>query len=223
MSLCPRIGILGDIIKKIQEPVYFLPPLPGIVAGGNTNMTKLFGAWALTAMSFIVAPQTVLAYDIPIQASFAVAFSGTPNTGNVAYCGGTPGPVAIEAHGDGFSTLGALAFSLQKTQAGPLFHGCLILVAPNGDTLTATYDAAGSAPPNANHFAPATGTLMFTGGTGRFRGASGSATFTAVFDSFYPASSFAGGTGTAPLQGMAFYVVQGKMSIDGSGDDRLTR
>jgi hypothetical protein len=183
-------------------------------------MTKLFGACALAAMSCAVAPQTVLAYDIPIQASFAVAFSGAPNTDNVAYCGGAPGPVAIEAHGDGFSTLGALAFSLQKTQAGALFHGCLTLIAPNGDTLTATYDAAGSAPPNTNHFSPATGTLTFTGGTGRFHGASGNATFTAVFDSFYPASSFAGGTGTAPLQGMAFYVVQGRVSINGGGDDR---
>jgi hypothetical protein len=211
---------LGIVSKKIQEPVYFLTPLPGIVAGGSTNMTRLFGAWALAAISCVVAPQTVLAYDIPIQASFAVAFSGTPNTGNVAYCGGTPGPVAIEAHGDGFSTLGALAFSLQKTQAGALFHGCLTLTAPNGDTLTATYDAAGSAPPNANHFSPATGSLTFTGGTGLFSGASGSATFTAVFDQFYPASSFAGGTGTAPLQGMAFYLVQGKVSIDGRGDRR---
>jgi hypothetical protein len=183
-------------------------------------MTKLLGPWALAAISCAVAPQTMMAYDVPIQASFAVAFSATPNTTNVAYCGGTPGPVAIEAHGDGFSTLGALAFSLQKTESGPLFHGCLTLTAPNGDTLTATYDATGSAPPNANHFSPATGTLTFTGGTGQFRGASGNATFTAVFDQFYPASSFADGTGTAPLQGMAFYVVQGKMSINGGGDNR---
>jgi hypothetical protein len=183
-------------------------------------MTKLLGSLALDAMAVAVAPQKVLAYDVPVQASFAVAFSGTPNTGNVVYCGGTPGPIAIEAHGNGFSTVGALAFSLQKTQAGALFHGCLILTAPNGDTLTATYDAAGSAPPNANHFSPATGTLTFTGGTGLFSGASGTAKFTAVFDSFYPASSFAGGTGTAPLQGMAFYVVEGKISINPGADRR---
>jgi hypothetical protein len=169
-------------------------------------------------MSSAVAPQMVLAYDVPIQASFAVAFSATPNTDNIAYCGGTPGPIAIEAHGDGFSTIGALAFSLQKTEAGALFHGCVTLTTPNGDTLTATYDAAGSAPPNANHFAPATGTLTFTGGTGRFTGATGKATFTAVFDSFYPNSSFASGTGTAPLQGVAFYVVQGNLSIIGRSD-----
>lgn len=181
-------------------------------------MTKLFGSFALAAMSCAVAPQFVLAYDVPLQASFAVAFSATPNTANTAYCGGASGPIAIEAHGDGFSTLGALALSLQKTESGPLFHGCITLTTPNGDSLTAIYDAAGTAPPNANHFSPATGTLTFTGGTGRFAGASGKATFTAVFDTFYPGSSFASGTGTAPLQGMAFYVVQGIVSIGRSGD-----
>jgi hypothetical protein len=177
-------------------------------------MTKLLGPWALAAMSCAVAPQTVLAHDIPIQASFAVAFSGSANADNVAYCGGTAGPIAIEAHGNGFSTIGALAFSLQKTQSGPLFHGCLTLTAPNGDTLTATYDAQGTAPPNANHFSAAAGTLTFTGGTGVFSSAGGSATFTAVFDQFYPA------IGVAPVQGMAFYVVQGKVSIGGGLDRR---
>jgi hypothetical protein len=180
-------------------------------------MTKLLGPWALAAMSYALAPQTVLAHEVPIQASFAVAFSGSPNTDNVSYCGGTADPTVIEAHGNGFSTIGPLAFSLQKTQAGPLFHGCLTLTAPNGDTLTATYDAKGTAPPNANHFSPATGTLTFTGGTGLFSGASGNATFTAVFDAFYP--SFASGAG-APVQGMAFYVVQGKVSISGGLDRR---
>jgi len=189
-------------------------------SGGISIMTKLLKSLVLAAVALAVGPQTVLAKDVPIQASFAVAFSGTLNTEGVAYCGGAPLSVAIEAHGSGYSTLGPLGFSLQKTQAGAIFHGCLILTAPNGDTLAATYDAAGTAPPNANHFSPATGTLTFTGGTGRFRNASGSATLTAVFDQFYPASSFAGGTGTAPLQGMAFYLVKGRISLDSEDDDR---
>jgi hypothetical protein len=189
-------------------------------SGGISIMTKLLRSLVLAALALAVGSRTVLAKDVPIQASFAVAFSGTPNTEGVAYCGGAPLPVAIEAHGSGFSTLGPLAFWLQKTQAGSIFHGCLTLTDPNGDTLAATYDVAGTAPPNANHFSPATGTLTFTGGTGRFRNASGSATLTAVFDAFYPASSFAGGTGTAPLQGMAFYLVKGRISIDSEGDDR---
>src|SRR5215831_18284472 len=125
-----RLMPWGDPSKNLAVRVYFWPPVSGIEAGGNSIMTKLLGFWALAAISCAVAPQTVLAYDVPIQAFFAVAFSATPNTGNIAYCGGTPGPIAIEAHGDGFSTLGALALSLQKTESGPLFHGCITLTAP---------------------------------------------------------------------------------------------
>ena len=176
-------------------------------------MKNFLTSLTLAAMAYALAPQAVLADEgVPIKASFAVAFSGTLNTGNVAYCGGSAGPVAIEAHGDGYSTLGPLAFSLLKTQSGALFHGCLTLTAPDGDTLTAVYDAQGTAPPNANNFSPATGSLTFTGGTGRFKGASGSAHFTAVFDAFYPLNSFVGGV-PAPIQGIAFYMVEGSVSL----------
>jgi hypothetical protein len=174
-------------------------------------MTKLLESLALTAMTFALTPQTALADDVEtIRGSFAVAFSSTPNSGNVAYCGGTALPTAVEAHGDGYSTLGPLSFSLQKTSGGGLFHGCLTLTAPNGDLVTATYDAQGNSP-NANHFSSANGQLTFTGGTGRFSGARGNAQFTAVFVQFYPLSSFVGGT-SAPLQGMAFYLVDGNIS-----------
>jgi hypothetical protein len=175
-------------------------------------MTKILGSLTLAALTFAVAPQAVQAEEgVPIKGSFAVAFSGTLNTGNVAYCGGTALPVAVEAHGDGYSSLGPLAFSLEKGSTGTLFHGCLTLAAPNGDTLTATYDATAGAG-NANHFSSASGTLTFTGGTGRFNGASGSAHFTAVFDAFYPLDSFVAGV-PAPLQGMAFYMIEGSVSL----------
>lgn len=110
----------------------------------------------------------------------------------------------MESHGVGNSTLGAFSVSLQKTIVGPDMHGCLILMAPNGDTLGATYDGTQSTP-NINNFRDATGTLTFTGGTGRFAGASGNANFTAVF-------SRIGGT-VAPIQGMAFYSVDGTLSV----------
>jgi len=55
--------------------------------------------------------------------------------------------------------------------------------------------------PNANNFATdGRGTLIFTGGTGLFKGAKGKATFTAVFG-----------------QGIGFYIVDGKVSA-GGGD-----
>jgi hypothetical protein len=172
-------------------------------------MKRILTSLALAAMCFAVASKAALAEDgAPFKASFAVAFASTPNTGTppVTYCGGAPLLSVVEAHGDGYSTLGPLGFSLQKTAGGGLFHGCLTLTAANGDTLTATYDATATAPTNANHFTPANGTLTFTGGTGRFSGASGSAHFTAVFAVFYP---FLG----APIQGMAFYLVQGTVSV----------
>ena len=172
-------------------------------------MKRILTSLALAAMIFAVAPQAALADEgAPFKASFAVAFAGTPNTGTppVTYCGGAPLLMVVEAHGDGSSTLGPLGFSLQKTSGGGLFHGCLTLTAPNGDTLTATYDATATAPTNANHFTPASGTLTFTGGTGRFSGASGSAHFTAVFAGFYPSLG-------PPVQGMAFYLVEGTVSV----------
>ena len=103
-------------------------------------MTKLIGSLAFAAMTLALSPQAALAYDVPIQASFTAAFSAAPSADNTAYCGGTAGPTAIEAHGGGYSNLGALDFALQKTQAGTAFHGCLVLTTPNGDTLTATYE-----------------------------------------------------------------------------------
>jgi hypothetical protein len=152
---------------------------------------------------------------VPFKGTFTAAASVTPNTGEVAYCGGMPLGLAVEAHGAGYSSLGALSLSLQKTidVPGPM-HGCLILTAPNGDTLNAIYDGTECAP-NANNFNTGSGTLTLTGGTGRFRDASGSGHFTAVFGSIYPASSFIGGTG-APLQVMAFYSVDGTVSLQDS-------
>jgi len=169
-------------------------------------MKRILTSLVLAAMTFAIAPKAARADEVPFKGSFAVAFAASPNTGNVAYCGGTPLPIVVEAHGDGSPTLGPLGFSLQKTFGAGLYHGCLTLIAPNGDTLAATYDAVAGAPPNANHFAPATGTLTFTGGTGRFSGASGSAHFTAVFAQFYPSLG-------PPFQGMAFYLVEGAVSV----------
>jgi hypothetical protein len=168
---------------------------------------------ALAATIAAFAPERARANEnVPFKGTFSVAYSATPNTAGATYCGGSPLDVAVEAHGNGYSTLGALSFSLLKTlqATGPHMHGCLILTAPNGDTLEAVYDGNETAP-NANNFSFGSGTLSITGGTGRFKGSSGSAKFTAVFSNLYPASSFIGGT-SAPLQGAGFYSVEGAMS-----------
>jgi len=163
------------------------------------------GLLLLAAMSLVLVPKRTRADEgARIKGTFTAAFSGMPNTAGVSFCGGTPSGVVVEAHGNGYSTLGALSFSLQKTQVGTAFHGCLTLTAPNADTLTAIYDLT-AGPPDANLFRDATGTLTFTGGTGRFEGASGNANVTAVF-------SRIGGT-AAPIQGIAFYSVDGAVSL----------
>jgi len=168
------------------------------------------GLLLLSAMTAVLVPKGALADEgVPIKGTFTAAASVTPNTEEVTYCGGPLLGLAVEAHGTGYSTLGPLSFSLRKTIdfSQPAMHGCLILTAPNGDTVDATYDGT-EAPPNANNFNTGSGTLTITGGTGRFRDARGSAKFTAVFSGIYAASSFVGGTG-APFQVMAFYSIEG--------------
>jgi hypothetical protein len=146
----------------------------------------------------IATPQARAADKLRIQAAFTVAFAATPNSPPVAYCGGPALDFKVEAHGDGYSSLGALTFFLQKTasSAGAL-HGCLTLGTPDGDSLFATYDGT-QGQPNANNFVTdASGTLTFTGGTGLFKGAKGKARFTAVF---------------SLGQSIGFYVIDGKLS-----------
>jgi hypothetical protein len=192
----------------------------------SSGISISLGLLALAALAAIMPlalmPRAAQAYGgVPFKGTFSVAASVTPNTGGVTYCNGTAHALAVEAHGVGYSTLGALSLSLQKTIDVPGdMHGCLILTAPNGDTLNAIYDGTEDAP-NANNFiVSATGTLTFTEGTGRFRNASGSAHFTGDFSTIYPVSSFLGGT-TAPAQVMAFYSVEGTVLLhDGHDDDR---
>jgi hypothetical protein len=170
---------------------------------------KLLASIAVMALAGSVV---AAAEGMPVQGAFAVAYTGTANTGGASYCDqtGTVLPIAVEAHGDGFTSLGGLSFSLQKGIGfdGTL-HGCLTLTAPNGDTLTAVYTGQGGAT-NTNNFSPAAGMIVFTGGTGRFKGAAGSAKFTATFANFYPELTILAGA-SAPVQGMAFYVFEGTL------------
>ena len=176
----------------------------------------------LTTLAFLLAAATIIGLaarraradeGVPIRATFTVTYAGIPNTAGAIFCGGAPLAVNVEAHGAGSSNFGPVSFSLHKTlQPGGPAHGCLQLMAPNGDTLEAIYDLNLGAP-NDHQFRLGTGgTLTFTGGTGRFHGASGSATLSAVFANFYPALSFVGGTSN-PLQGVAVYSVDGTLSL----------
>jgi hypothetical protein len=157
---------------------------------------------------------------ILLHGSFAVGAEASPNITGSSFCGGSPSDqVVIEAHGTGFSTLGAFTFTLHKTlkfgtPTNPSeYHGCLVLAASNGDTLNANYDL--TQPAGSSDFSTASGTLTVTGGTGRFKGATGTLKATGVFLSLSPASSFLAG-GTSPLQVAAYYLIDGAIS---SSDD----
>ena len=161
-------------------------------------MTKLLGSLAFAAMSVALTPTSGLAQEYPFQASITVAFAAAPNTGKLGFCGGPTGPSAYafvaEAHGVGASTLGVMSMTLQKSldATGPM-HGCVTLTAVNGDTLSATYNGT-EGDPNALGFQFGTGTLTITGGTGRYRGATGKVTFTATFSSIETGSYLFEGT-----------------------------
>jgi hypothetical protein len=149
---------------------------------------------------------------IPFQGSFTVGAQASPNNGQT-FCGGSAtDPLVIEAHGTGFSTFGAFTFTLNKTlnPATGTYHGCLVLTATNGDTLKANYNLVQA--PSSTNFSAASGTITFTGGTGRFKNATGSAKVNGSFLGLYPGNSFAGG-GTGPLQVLASYTIDGIVSF----------
>jgi len=178
----------------------------------------------LATITAALLPSTVLAQGVPIQGAFAVTGAVLPNTGSPqnVYCGGEPLALTVEAHGNGFTSLGPLSFSLLKTVAVPNesanpIHGCLTLTALNGDALYATYDGTESVP-NANGFITGSGTLAFTGGTGIFKikSAGGTAKFTYVLVGINAPDSFLNGTTSSPpspLYFSAYYEVQGKVLL----------
>lgn len=171
-------------------------------------MTKLLASLALAAIVVALTPKAALAEKgVPITGSFTVAFTRTLNTSNATYCGAAVLPYATAANGAGYTSGGAFYFSLNKTVANPgIMQGCVTLTASNGDILNATYMGTING-------SMGQGTLTFTGGTGRFVGATGSAKFTGIFAAIYPSLTNAGG-GTIPyLQGLAFYLVDGTVSL----------
>ena len=172
-------------------------------------MTKLLGSLALAAITVALAPKPALADEgVSIKASFTVAFTRMLNATNATYCGAAVLPAAVAANGAGYSSLGALSFELHKTLESPgIMQGCATLKSPNGDALYAVY-AGTIAGPNGE------GTLTFTGGTGRFLGATGSAKFTGFFVGLYPTLTIFGGGSVPYIQGMAFYLVEGTVNLD---------
>jgi hypothetical protein len=163
----------------------------------------------LAAMSIVLVSKGAQADEgVPIKGNFTVAFAFITNSNacgtgdNCLTCINNSGDY-IEAQGIGdVSILGTLFLEVQKClypNASPFgtYNGTFTMTAPNGkDSLTGTYTGKNDNAGDAYGFGPFSGKLRITGGTGKFEGAQGRASFTAV----------------ASPNNMAFYSVEGTVS-----------
>jgi hypothetical protein len=120
----------------------------------------------------------------------------------------------VEAQGIGNTSLGTLFVEVLKcfdpNGFGGLgsYAGTLTTTAPNGkDSVTWAYSGQNTTLADFYGFGPFDGTLTITGGTGKFEGAHGRASFTAASGPTFTA-------GPSPIQyaGTAFYSVQGTIA-----------
>jgi hypothetical protein len=124
--------------------------------------------------------------------------------------------IYVDAQGIGDSSMGAMFGEILKCfnpTAGSFgtYAGTLTTTAPNRkDSLTWAYSGQNDNAGDFYGFGPFSGALTVTGGTGKFDGASGSATFTAVGG---PASP---GPNANSLVSMAFYLVHGSLELHGN-------
>jgi hypothetical protein len=122
----------------------------------------------------------------------------------------------IEAQGIGDTSLGTMFVEVLKcfNAAGGSFGtyaGTLTTTAPNGkDSLTWAYSGQNDNAGDFYGFGPFSGALTVTGGTGKFDGAQGSASFTAASG---PASP---GPSPNSLVAMAFYSIHGSLALRGN-------
>ena len=94
-----------------------------------------------------------------------------------------------------------------------IYAGTLTTTAPNGkDSLTWAYSGQNDNAGDFYGFGPFSGKLTITGGTGKFDGAQGSASFTAVSGPS-TATAFPAPPSPFSMAGMAFYSVEGTLSL----------
>lgn len=161
------------------------------------------GLLAMAAMGLALMPRAAQAdEEAPFKGTLTVAFvfltTDACALGDAKCLACAPG-FYIEAQGIGdTSKLGTLFFEVQKCRDASFsnYNGTFTMTAPNGmDSLTGTYKGQNDPTEDLYNFGPFSGELTITGGTGKFDGAQGTASFTAV----------------ASPNNMAFYSVQGKL------------
>ena len=144
---------------------------------------SVLGALGLATIAIVLAPNVVLADDdgVPVNGTFVVSFM-YPSAVN--YCASAGNPIEGQGLGN-ISRLGPMFLSVKKcgTRNGNIvtFHGTFRMTAADGDTLegveTGTADVSLT---DENGYRPSQGTFALTGGTGKFSGASGNLSWTAV-------------------------------------------
>jgi hypothetical protein len=183
-------------------------------------MSISLGLLALAAMTLALMPRAAHADEgVPFKGALTVQFElittiggCAPGDSNCSTCINNSS-VYVEAQGVGDTSLGTMLVEVLKCfnpTAGSFgtYAGTLTTTASNGkDSLTWAYSGQNDNAGDFYGFGPFSGKLTITGGTGKFDGAQGSASFTA-----------AGGPSTAgpspnSLVGMAFYSVHGKLRL----------
>ena len=175
-------------------------------------------ATALAALAFWPIPAQADG-GTPFKATLTVQFIGTqicaPGDASCSACVNQNG-FYVEAQGLADTSLGPLFAQVLKCfyPSEPPFGtyaGTLTTTAPNGkDSLTWVYSGKNDNAGDFYGFQPFSGTLTITGGTGKFAGMHGSASFTAAGPPGWIA-------GPSPIQlaGTAFYYIQGQLAITG--------
>ncbi|MBK9385289.1 MAG: hypothetical protein IPN34_10790 [Planctomycetes bacterium] len=130
----------------------------------------LLAATALAlALGLSATPATAQRF-LPIEGKFTTSFVLTPTA--------TPGVFSLSIDSQGIAshlglTVGSSTHTVDMTGTPTVQFGSTTYIAANGDRLFAHYSGTASAP-NASGVITFSGTQTFTGGTGRFHGATGS-------------------------------------------------
>jgi hypothetical protein len=175
---------------------------------------------ALAALTVVLKPRSAKANEeAPFKGTLTVQVEGisaiggcAPGDVNCTTCLGNSS-FYIEAQGIGDTSLGTMFGEVLKCfnpTAGSFgtYAGTLTTTAPNGkDFLTWAYSGQNDNAGDSYGFGPFSGVLTVTGGTGKFDGASGSATFTAASGPSSP------GPSANSVVGMAFYSIQGNLAL----------
>jgi hypothetical protein len=173
---------------------------------------------ALAAMTLALKPRAAQANEEPafkgtLTVQVAVSQTCAPGDANCSTCINNSG-LFIDAQGMSDTSLGPLFVEVLKClnpNGGSFgtYAGTLTTTAPNGkDSLTWAYSGQNDSPGDFYGFQPFSGELTITGGTGKFKGAHGSASFTANSG---PGTAVGPSPFNPPVAfvGMAFYSVHG--------------